>query len=385
MADADYGEFSAPPLTRGRSRYDGHPAASARPEPGFRAQSQHQAPQPMAAPRAAAGGATDGAALRRYAGHPVEEGGYDAPAALRGLSLKGQKIVNIAGGIGSVVLVLGLAWWGYDLAMRDLHGVPVVRALEGPMRIAPDDPGGEVVEHQGLAVNDVAAEGGAAAPAETLILAPKPVDLSLEDAAGMTAAPAAPEGTMQPAALATTMGETVESPAPIVEPSVPEAATVEEAVDIALAEALGETEATPEEPVEAAALDANGNPPPEGALTRSIRPMAKPAAGARATAVAAVTPSKPQVIDPATLAPGTRLVQFGAFDSREEAEAEWMRIAGRFPELMAGKAMVIQTAESGGKTFYRLRGHGFESEDDARRFCSALVSDGANCIPVAHR
>ncbi len=91
------------------------------------------------------------------------------------------------------------------------------------------------------------------------------------------------------------------------------------------------------------------------------------------------------MIDPATLAEGTRLVQFGAFDSVELAEAEWRRLAGRFGALMEGKAMVIQAAESGGRTFYRLRAHGFEDEADARRFCSALVAEQANCIPVAHR
>jgi hypothetical protein len=366
MADANFGDFGAPPLTRARARYD-----------DSLSQAAAQAPQPL--------GRAGGGALRRYPGHPAELPTAEIPGAARGLSLRGQKIVNIAGGLGSVALVLGLAWWGYDLAMRDLRGVPVVRALEGPMRIAPDDPGGEVVEHQGLAVNDVAAEGGAAPPPDRLILAPKPVDLSLEDAPGLAGVPAAPEGSIAPAAMTTTLGDPVESPAPIAEAPAVEAPTVEAAVDAALAEALGLSEAAPDAPVEAAALDAEGNPPPEGAIIRSPRPMARPAKDAVTATAAAVTVAKPEVIDAATLAAGTRLVQFGAFDSTEEAEAEWMRLAGRFPELMAGKAMVIQAAESGGKTFYRLRGHGFESEDDARRFCSALVTEGANCIPVAHR
>jgi hypothetical protein len=52
---------------------------------------------------------------------------------------------------------------------------------------------------------------------------------------------------------------------------------------------------------------------------------------------------------------------------------------------MAEKAMVVQPAESGGRTFYRLRAHGFEGEDDARRFCSAFVSENAVCIPVPQK
>ena len=65
--------------------------------------------------------------------------------------------------------------------------------------------------------------------------------------------------------------------------------------------------------------------------------------------------------------------------------AEWVRLQGRFGELMAEKAMVVQPAESGGRTFYRLRAHGFEDEADARRFCSAFVSENAVCIPVPQK
>ena len=51
----------------------------------------------------------------------------------------------------------------------------------------------------------------------------------------------------------------------------------------------------------------------------------------------------------------------------------------------AGLTMVVQPAESGGRTFYRLRAHGFDGEDDARRFCSAFVSENAVCIPVPQK
>ncbi len=46
---------------------------------------------------------------------------------------------------------------------------------------------------------------------------------------------------------------------------------------------------------------------------------------------------------------------------------------------------MIQKAESGGRTFYRLRAMGFADLSDARRFCSALVAGNADCIPVTTR
>jgi hypothetical protein len=53
--------------------------------------------------------------------------------------------------------------------------------------------------------------------------------------------------------------------------------------------------------------------------------------------------------------------------------------------LLTGKTRIVQAAQSGGRTFYRLRAMGFADEADSRRFCSALVAERAACIPVAVR
>ena len=72
-------------------------------------------------------------------------------------SAKVQRSVNLAGAVTSLALVIGLGFWGYQLAVRDVNGVPVIQAMDGPMRISPDDPGGEIADNQGLAVNTVVA------------------------------------------------------------------------------------------------------------------------------------------------------------------------------------------------------------------------------------
>jgi hypothetical protein len=86
-----------------------------------------------------------------------------------------------------------------------------------------------------------------------------------------------------------------------------------------------------------------------------------------------------------SLPKGTRLVQLGAFDTPQTARAQWDTLNGRFGAYLDGKSRVIQEASSGGRTFYRLRAHGFEDIADARRFCSALVAENADCIPVVTR
>jgi hypothetical protein len=57
-----------------------------------------------------------------------------------------------AGAVVSVALLAGIVVWAYRLGSQDAREVPVIRAAEGPTRIAPEDPGGVRFEHQGLAV-----------------------------------------------------------------------------------------------------------------------------------------------------------------------------------------------------------------------------------------
>jgi len=132
-------------------------------------------------------------------------------------------------------------------------------------------------------------------------------------------------------------------------------------------------------------------------LTRSLRPQSRPARAvgsqtdqttdpALASAInAAVDTVASLEIDPDSLPVGTRLAQLGAYDSAEIARTEWDKLNLRFEEYLEGKQRVIQKASSGGRTFYRLRAMGFDDLSDARRFCSALVSENTDCIPVTSR
>ena len=287
-------------------------------------------------------------------------------------------LMNWMGAFVSIALIGGLAYWGYQLMVRDVSGVPVVRALEGPMREAPEDPGGLAAEHQGLAVNNIAAEGLAEAPADRLILAPAPTQLTEED---------------QPAA------ELAQAVAEVAVVAAPQDAA--DPIDLAVAEALastaeaGEVAPLDEATLTAASLDLTGaSLAQEGVIAasvsgvvRSIRPLARPAAASTPQISEPVTASDDagSAIDPASIPVGTRLAQLGAYDSPEVAQAEWAKLAVKFDDYMGDKSLVIQKAQSGGKAFYRLRAMGFTDISDARRFCSALLAGQAACIPVITR
>jgi len=122
-------------------------------------------------------------------------------------------------------------------------------------------------------------------------------------------------------------------------------------------------------------------------LARSPRPAARPVSLSQtvsAPAAGAVIGGNVEVTAE-EIPSGTRLVQLGAFESAEVARAQWDKIGGQFSEYFSGKARVVQRAQSGGKTFYRLRAMGFDDLSDARRFCSALMAQKADCIPVVVR
>lgn len=264
-----------------------------------------------------------------------------------------RRMTNLAGAVTSLALVVGAGMWAYGILKRDVSGIPVVRAIEGPMRVLPDDPGGTQAPHQGLSVNGVVAEGGAGRPADRLVLAPEPLRLSVEDAATQTLAPSE---SLQVAAL---VAPSDEEPAP---------------VDVPVAEV----------PV----IDATPAP------SAGPRPRARPARGQQAgtaggsidDAIAEALGGAPvREVDPGSIPTGTRLAQLGAFDTAEVARREWDRLAVRFGEYLENKQRVIQEAQSGGRSFYRLRAMGFDDLGDARRFCSALMAENADCIPVVTR
>lgn len=290
-------------------------------------------------------------------------------------------LVNWAGAVVSLGLVVGMGVWAYQLTMRDLSGVPVIRALEGPMRVPPADPGGTQAEHQGLAVNRIA-EGAESAPVpDRLILAPPPVDLDVVALASASAP--------SPVADAlTTAAEDVPLPTPEAV-SAGTQALIERLMS--QAEPLGPvpqqapSAAAPSTgSIAAAAVIPASIPGP----TRSLRPPTRPETiSARAAAAPTVQAATSAVadLDPAGLPEGTRLVQLGAFDTPELARSEWDRLATRFPDYFAGRARVIEEAASGGSAFFRLRAHGFEDLAASRRFCAVLMAQSAPCIPVTVR
>jgi hypothetical protein len=301
---------------------------------------------------------------------------------------------QMGGAAISMALMVGLAVWGYRLMERDASGVPMIPSTSEDARLVPEDPGGQLAMHQGLAVNSVTADGSAQAPADRLVLAPPAFELADED---------------QPMKIAV---ETAAQTTPVPVPNLGADVTVEasgepltaEPVDGALEQELAVSEAPSQDDAEsledlevATVIEV-----PAGGVGMSPRPQVRPASFAAlhasvpaaesteglqdltATAAPTVEPEENE-LKPADIPVGTRLVQFGAYNSAAVARQEWDRLSAKFDEFMTGKTRVIEVAQSGGRTFYRLRAHGFSDAAESARFCAALTSRDADCIPARQR
>ncbi|PRY26614.1 sporulation related protein [Aliiruegeria haliotis] len=305
---------------------------------------------------------------------------------------KARLFIHVMGAVVSLGLIGGCAYWGYSQVMRDLNGVPVVRALEGPMRVAPETPGGAISDHAGLAVNDVQALGVASVPESQLVLAPEPVALTEADTS-KAEAKAAKEAESATEALAqVTVDDAPVTPASLTE-DIPADDPIAKALALATAATAG-SEPLSTKTDEDISGTARSIVTQEGVI-RSIRPVVRPVravspssngvTGEGAIVTRSTSTKSPQQVAAADVPAGTRLVQLGAFDTQDEAEAAWGRISGRFGALMEDKAQVILEASAGGRDFWRLRAMGFSDLSEARRFCAALVAESADCIPVVAR
>lgn len=318
------------------------------------------------------------------------QGGGDYGPGLDMPAPQPARWVQWAGAAVSGALILGVIVWGYRLAVRDVSGVPVIRALEGPARMAPSDPGGALAAHVGLAVNEVAGSGLAAPGPSRVVLAPPPTGLSPDDAP-MSELKPLPEVNASPEGEDLAMEG---PPVPVPDSALPPKPAVTAPAADPAAELPTDPEPPAETPAEVPPAETAAVEPAEPVLpadvpgvAKSPRPLPRPTldieaeAAAQAVAAALAGPGSVEVAA-ADLPSGTRVVQLGAFDSPEEARAEWDRISGRFEALMAGKKRIVQEAASGGRSFWRLRVSGFKGVEDARQFCAALVAEGANCIPT---
>jgi hypothetical protein len=275
-----------------------------------------------------------------------------------------RNLVPIVTALAAVVCFGAIVWYAYTWGTGQMASdeLPVVRAEPMPEKVKPEQPGGMVVPHQGIAVlnNDGAGE----APQAVERLLPRPET------------PAPPEPLAQPLAEppAQSAGQVPEPPASELPLEAPLVADGSDA-DVTGAPDVAENQA-PEDAI------AKPLPRPDGGAGDQIAELLKgPLETANGSPAAA--PEKapgPAPVQTATAVAGDVVLQLSSVKSEAAAAQEWKRLQAAHPALLGKLPLALETAAVQGTTYYRVQTGPFASRDAAAEVCTQLKARNQDCL-----
>lgn len=320
--------------------------------------------------------------------------------------------------VGLPVLVFALfgsiVWFAYQEDARvPLGEPPLITAIAGPYKVAPDDPGGRQVADQGE-INRLLRDGPEPARQERVLplpeeprrpVLPDPAEQPAQPRALAEVAPAAAgEGSRDQdareeaeTALAKLLGDVGPDAASSQGASAEETPADQSAAsesDSLVVPAIQSRESDPTAPT------STGDPSPaaaplerpsqeaDEALTRLLAeltgeavatdpaPQAAPRGG-----VAALAPEAPAA-RPASVG-GSYRVQLAAISERDDAANAWDLLADRLGPLVAGYEPFYERAETANGVFTRIQLGPLASEDAAERLCVEIQQQNASCFVVS--
>ena len=275
----------------------------------------------------------------------------------------------------SLCLLAGAIGWSYQLIVRDINQIPIVRAQLGPLRVAPDNPGGLTAANQGLSVTQLAVSEKPLLSNE-IHLAPAAEILNADNLALQITEDVKSNKDNQTFEIKEVNAENTLNLTVVSNKIEADSRSKEE--EVLSQVAFSQKKMEIENAVSLALSIANNPVASPTSLRPKIRPMVFLANNK--TTVDGVASN--EIISEPPM--GSALVQLGAFESMKLASSEWQRFEKLLGSMLISKNMVVQKAERGGKIFYRLRAAGFDDISDARQFCTA-ISDKVACIPVVTR
>jgi cell division septation protein DedD len=277
-----------------------------------------------------------------------------------------KRMITAAIALGAVAAFGIGIWFAYDQGVkRGSSGAPpLIRADQGPTKVAPENPGGMQVPNQDKQIYDRIGgqPGGDDGKTERLLPPPERPSANVATAPASGPAGSAPSVTvpMRPA------------PSP-----VPNQAPASQAVTGS--GIPNQTSAPSPMPLVPQATTAEPKPAPDSkASTGAAKPTAeKPAATAKpATAAPAKTAS---LASPG----GSAKVQLASLKDQADAQATWSRLEKKFPEL-SGLTPTYEKVEIPNKgAFVRLQVGPLKDRAAAQALCQQLAAKNQGCIVVS--
>ncbi len=302
-------------------------------------------------------------------------------------------------GLGAFVFAVFAAvlWYAYVEVMGLGAGgpPPLIKAEAGPIKRAPDDPGGMEIPNRDSAAARVFQERGDGLRRERILPRQDTSQLELEpeppppverlEASEPTPhppaepSPAAGTPTAPPAQVETTPAVT--PPPPAVRPQV----VVTDRLGAATPQPTAPQPAAPQ-PATPTAQPPRPLAPPAGVLRPPTpAPVPQPPTQALPTSPPLAGRTPPAAVPPTRSAPAASpifRVQLGAFRSEAAANQAWSSLQRRLQAPLASLRPFVLEAQTSAGTFYRLQAGPLSSRDGAVQTCSQVKAGGNDCFIV---
>ena len=260
----------------------------------------------------------------------------------------------------SIVLLGGFLYWGYGAFVQSESKVTIITAPDGPLKVLPEDPGGNLASHLGFSVNSVQESGQVAGPSAKIFLAPPAISVQESDLRSLSG-----------------FGDSNG------------AIDLKSSINDALAVIFKDTDTLSE----VTFLSLKEIPIKEDIVEKAIvskslaRPEKRPIKIVSATlhqdlvAQIVLNQVKASMVD----SKDELMVHLGSFKNKVLASADVENFVVRHKGYLTDKTVFLQKSETGGRSIYRMRAIGFSNISETKKFCAIINSFGNDCMPILNK
>lgn len=292
----------------------------------------------------------------------------------------GRRLALALVGLGAVAVAAAGIWFAYDQGVkRGAGGGPMlIKADSGPVKTAPDNPGGMQVPNQDKQVFErlTGKQMGQGATTVENLLPPPEQPVPQAPLPAEPATPPAPAATSSVPAVVAALPPATPQAAPA--PAAPPATAAKPPAAPPPAAAPPAVAAAPLPPVTPAApAAAPAAPAQQTAAAGAPRQLTAPAAAPAAAAPA------PKAAVPAPSGSGTWRLQLSSVRSEADADKEWRRLKGKHPDPLnplASRYVRVDLGEKG--VWWRVQAGPVGDKSAAEAACTKLKSQGQGCTIV---
>ncbi|MFL2799158.1 MAG: hypothetical protein ACJZ89_06195 [Paracoccaceae bacterium] len=260
----------------------------------------------------------------------------------------------------SIFLLGGFLYWGYGAFVQSESEVTIIKASDGPLKVLPENPGGNLASHLGFSVNSVQESGQVAGPSAKIFLAPPAINVQESD-------------------LTSLSGFGDSNGAIDLKSSINDALAVifkdKDALNETTFLNLKET-SIKKDTAEKIIVSKNFSRPEK-------RPIKITSTTLHQDLVAQIVLNqvKAKMVD----SKNELMVHLGSFENNVLASAHVENFVVRHKDYLINKTVFLQKSETGGRSIYRMRAIGFSNTSETKKFCVIINSFGNDCIPISNK